>query len=168
MKFFRLQNKQGFTLIEVLVYIVILLVVSMAGITLLLSLNDFADQYRLETALYRSGTNVMEQVMVAVREADQYDAGTSVINNATGTLAVTKGGVTTSFVRSLDELHYYVEGVDRGNMLQSDVSMTDFMIYKYDTADGSFVRIRLTLTATVDGVTKTITLYDGAVIRGDL
>lgn len=57
----------GFTLIEVMVYLFILIIVSTASVGLLLSLDDFIYQYKVETALYRSGTNVLEPIVVALR-----------------------------------------------------------------------------------------------------
>jgi hypothetical protein len=67
-----------------------------------------------------------------------------------------------------DELRLTVNGVEYGNLLQDSVAVTGFTVYKSDTARGTFVRVKLELTATVESVSKSIDLYGGAVIRGDI
>lgn len=162
-------KNQGFTLIEILVYLGIFLMVSTASVTLLLSLDDFIDQYQVETALYRSGTSIMEQIIVELRQADQYDAVNSVIeNSSTGVLAIQNGAATTRFTKSGNALVLTKSGVSYGNLNTSNVTVTGFTVYRYVTATGTLVRIHLRLSATVDETTKTIDLYGGAVIRGDI
>lgn len=165
----RTSKQCGFSLVEVLVYVGILVTVSAGAVTLILSLDDLVGQFRLETALYRSATNVMEQLVVAVREADQFDAGNSVLTDPlNGKLTVLNGGVATGFERIGSDLILTVDGMNKGDLLSDGVSVTDFTVYRYTTTVGTFVRVKLTLQAVVDGVTKTVTFYDGAVIRGDL
>jgi type II secretory pathway pseudopilin PulG len=159
----------GFTLLEVLVYLAILIVVSTVAVSLLVSLDDIIDRYRVDTALYRSGTNVMEQVVVELRRGDEFNVASSVLNDsATGTIAINNGATTTIISRVGDELRLTVNGVEYGNLLQDSVAVTGFTVYKSDTASGTFVRVKLELTATVESVSKSIDLYGGAVIRGDI
>jgi type II secretory pathway pseudopilin PulG len=159
----------GFTLLEVLVYLAILIVVSTVAVSLLVSLDDIIDRYRVDTALYRSGTNVMEQVVVELRRGDEFNVASSVLNDsATGTIAINNGATTTIISRVGDELRLTVNGVEYGNLLQDSVAVTGFTVYKSDTARGTFVRVKLELTATVESVSKSIDLYGGAVIRGDI
>lgn len=159
----------GFTLVEVMVYLFILLVVSTASIGLLLSLDDFIQQYQVETALYRSGTNVLEPIMVAIREGDDYDSVNSIVNDPlTGKLVVHNGGVATEFAIVAGAIELTVDGDNKGNLLSDGVVAQGFTVYSYTTGVGTYVRVKLDLEATVGGVVKSITLYDGAVIRGEL
>lgn len=157
----------GFTLIEALVYIAILLTVSAMSVVFLFSLSDIVAEYRVETDLYRSSSNSMEQIILSLRQADTFEL-TSVEDNENGVLAVSDGATTTVFTRNGTELQLRIDGEDFGNMLRDTVSVTNFTVYKYDTAIGEFVRVRLSLTATVGGVTKDMTVYGGSVIRGAL
>ena len=150
-------------------YLAILIIVSTAAVSLIISLDDVIDRYRVDTALYRSGTNVMEQVVVELRRGDEFDAVNSVLNNAaTGTLAIMNGATTTVISRVGDELILTVNGEVYGNLLQESVTVTGFTVYKYDTASGTLVRVKLDLSVTIESVTKTITLYGAAIIRGDI
>lgn len=162
------QTQRGFSLVEMLVYIAILLIVSTASVTFMISLNDFVSQYRVETALYRSSTSAMEQILVALRQADSYDAIGSVTADADGVLSIANGATSTVIARNTDELELTIDGVVYGNMLADSVDVTSFYVYEYAVGEGNMVRVRLSLTATVNGVTKDITLYGGSVIRGAL
>jgi type II secretory pathway pseudopilin PulG len=163
----RLQKSGGFTLVEMLVYIAIFLLVAVGSVSYLFSLDDLIAQYRVETDLYRSGTNVLEQVTLSLRQADSFNLA-SVEDNENGILSVTGGATTTVFTRSGDDLNLTINGINYGNMVEDSVNVTNFTVYRYDTTVGHFVRVKLSLTATVGGITKNITLYDGAVIRGAL
>ena len=162
-------KNQGFTLIEMLVYLGIFLLVSTASVTLLLSLDEFIDQYQVETALYRSGTNIMEQVIVELRQADQFDAVNSVIGNpSTGVLAIANGAATTRFTKSGNNIVLTKSGVNYGNVNTGSVTVTGFTVYRYTTTNGTLVRVHLQLSAVVDETTKTLDLYGAAMIRGEI
>lgn len=162
-------QSRGFTLVEVLVYLSILLIVSVGGILLILSLDDVIQEYKIETALYRSATNVLEQVAVEIREGESLDLGNSVIAIAgAGKLTIENGGVDTTFEQVGNELLLSVDGVQQGNLLSEPVTVSDFTVYSYQNAVGTMVRVKLRLSATIGSTTKTMTFYDGAVIRGDI
>ncbi len=162
----RTRNK-GFTLVEMLVYVAILLIVSTASVLLLISLDDLVDQYQLDTALYRSSSNVLERVMVGIRQADQFDALDSVLDDsALGALSVIAGVDETRFVKNGTALELIINDVNQGNLVNDLVSVTGFTVRRYDTALGQFIRIELDLSATVDGTTRDRRFNVGGVIRG--
>lgn len=165
----KLSFKKGFTLVEMLIYIAIFMVVSTASVTFLLSLSDFIDHYKVETALYRSGTNVMEQIILSVRQADNVDLVNTVEDlPAIGKLTVEHGASSTSFVINAGSLDLTIDGKELGDMTASVVTVDGFTVYYYPMAKGEFVRVKLDLTATVGGVTKSITLYGGSAVRGSV
>ena len=65
--------QRGFTLVEMLVYLAIFTIITTASVAFLISLDKLIGQYEVETALYRSGSNVMEQIILGARQADQVD-----------------------------------------------------------------------------------------------
>ena len=165
----RLLHKAGFTMVEMLVYIAILLVVSTAGVTLLISFDDFIGQYKIETALYRSGTTAMEQILVALRQGDLYDIINSTEDDpANGALAIVNGATTTRFALEGNDLVLYINGQNFGDLIGDTASATSFPVHHYDMAAGDLVRVEFGLEATDNGVTKTLILNGGAVIRGSL
>lgn len=163
--------KRGFTLVEMLVYLAIFLVITTASVTFLISLDDFVDQYRLDTMLYRSGTSVMEQVLLAARQADQVDVlNTFTASSTAGRVEFENTATTTAF--EIDyiagNLNLTINGVDLGNLVHEDVTVTGFTVYRYDVAQGEMVRVKLELEATVGSAIKTATFYGGSVIRGSI
>jgi len=167
--FKKLSLKQsGFTLVEMLVYIAIFMVISVSSVSLLLSIDDFIDQYRLETMLYRSSTNTMEQVMLAIRQANQIDLINTIQDDPlNGRLVVLNEATTTSITFNGGELILEINSVDYGDVTLGGVVVDDFTVYHYDLAVGNLVRVRLSLTATLnDGSTKSMTFYGGGIIRG--
>ncbi len=163
----RLTKQSGFTLIELLVYVGILVVVSTASVGFLISLDDVIEQYQLETTLYRSSSNALEQIQVALRRADTFETVGSVLNDgATGALTVAIDGDTTQFVRTGTTLELFIEGESYGSVVDEGVVVDSFTVYRYPTAVGDMMRVELVLSAATDGASKSVTLYTGAVIRG--
>lgn len=159
----------GFTLIEMLIYLAIFMVVTTASVTLLLSLDDFIDQYRLETRLYRSGTNVMEQVLLAARQADSVDVINTIEDSpSTGKLTVESAATTTAFTFDSGDIELEINGTEYGAMTSSAVTVDSFTVYYYDSGESEFVRVRLELSTASNGSSKSLTLYGGTVIRGSI
>lgn len=158
----------GFTLIEILIYLSIFLIVTTASITFVISLDNFIDQYRLETMLYRSGTNVMEQVLLAVRQADTVDFFNLVEDDPNnGKLGVENTLNSTIFTYIDGRLELEIDGFNYGDLTGDDVSVDDFTVYYYSVANIQFIRVRISLTATLDALTsKSETFYGAGVIRG--
>lgn len=159
--------QKGFTLVEVLIYLAIFTVVSTASVGFLISLDEFVDQYKIETVLYRSGTNAMEQIVLSIRQADSVDLLNTVEDlPLTGKLTVDTVATTTTISLDSGELELEINGEELGDMTNSLVTVDGFTVYYYPLTEGEFVRVKLELSATVNSVSKSITLYGGAVVRG--
>jgi type II secretory pathway pseudopilin PulG len=168
--FYNLGRFRGFTLVEVIVYFSILLVVSTASVGFLISLDRFVDQYKLETMLYRSGSEALEQIMLAIRQADQVNSLNTVEDVADGSLGVENTSDLTVFKYNAGDLELEINGQGYGDLTDDNVTVDGFTVYHYPMTDGEFVRVKLELTAILDdaSVSKSITLYGGGVIRGAL
>lgn len=157
----------GFTLIEMLVYLAIFIVVSVAAVGFLLSLDDLIDQYRIETALYRSGTNAMEQILLSIRQGDRVDLINTIQHaSSTGKITLENTSTSTTLTKSGSELLLEINSVEYGNVLNSNITVEDFTVYQYSLGDGEFVRVKLELSATQGSTTKSATFYGGASVRG--
>lgn len=163
-----LNKKSGFTLVEVLIYLGIFLVVATSSVTFMVSLDDFVREYKVETALYRSGTSILEQVQLALREGETFNASSSVLYDPAGVLSISASGTSTTFSQVGGELLLDINSVLKGNLATDPVTVTDFTVYEYDMALGQMVRVRLGLSATIGSTTKSVTLYTGSLIRDSL
>jgi aspartate aminotransferase-like enzyme len=158
----------GFSLVETLVYLSIFIVVSTASVYVLFSLNEIIDNYRVTTSLYRSGANVMEQIVTSIREADQLSGATVLHASSTGVLAVMNGTQTTQFTKAGDDLLFSKAGASFGSLLAPNVDVIGFTVFQYPTTVGTLVRVKLDLEATSGSTTRAVSLYGGSIIRGDL
>ena len=79
----------GFTLIETLVYITLVLVIAAVSVSMLLSLGNVVQQYQAEQALLRSNTNILERMMLDIRAARSVHTTASVFDDPTGVLVLT-------------------------------------------------------------------------------
>ena len=161
--------QKGFTLVDTLVYVAILVIVSTAGVYFMISLSEVLTQYRIDTALYRSGTSAMEQILVGIRQAESLDSVTSVVDDPTaGIFAATRGASSTEVAFVGNELQLTLDGQPYGPMTDPQISVAHFTVFQHPTADGELIRVRLHLEASINGVNKGMTFYGGAIIRGDV
>lgn len=157
----------GFSLVEVLVYLGLFVLIVTSSIGLVFSLDSLVKQYQAETALYRSGTQTMEQLLLVIRQGDQLNVFDTIqASPSTGRIAVANPATSTAISKLGDELLLEINGDSYGNMLPSNVAVTGFTVYHYPQAVGEFARVILELTATAGDVTRTETFYGGSVIRG--
>jgi type II secretory pathway pseudopilin PulG len=159
----------GFSLVEVLIYLAIFLMVTTASVAFMFSLDELVDQYRLETILYRSGTGVLEQVLLAIRQADQVNLVNTVEDDSLlGKLTVESAATSTTFELVAGALDLTINSIPYGDLTSEQVTVDGFTVYYYPLPGGQeFVRVKLDLTGTLDGaVSKSVSLYGGAIVRG--
>ena len=162
-------KQAGFTVIETLVYLFIFIVVSIAGTVFMISLNGLIDEYRIETALYRSGSSATEQILLAVRQADSVDLINTVsLSSTTGAIALQSTGTSTEIRKVGDELTLEINSTEYGNIVDAEVVVDEFTVFHYPLTIGEFVRFELVLTATIGSSTKTASFSGGGSVRGAL
>ena len=126
---YRVNNKQaGFTIVEFLVYLAILVLVMASSVSFLFSLSGIVTQYRLETELYRGGTAAIEQIVLALRQAESFDTGSSVTYPSTsGVLSVSRS-VATEFARVGTDLELTIDGTSFGDVNSDIISVQNFVL----------------------------------------
>lgn len=82
-------SQRGFTLVESLVYVAIVVVVVAASVSVLLSLGGIVQQYQAEQALLRSNTSVLERVVMDIRAAESVHTAASTFDDPAGVLVLT-------------------------------------------------------------------------------
>ena len=156
------KRQHGFTLVEMLVYIAVLMVTAVGSIGLLLSLDNLFAKYRAEQKIFRSATTALERIVYDIRSADSVSASSYLYP---GTLSLSIDGDIFTYATSSDALHVSENGTDIGPLTETGVKVTDFAVYSYsDVTD--FARVRITLSSSYGGITVTETFNAGAVLRG--
>jgi len=156
-------SKQGFSLVEMIVYIAVLTMVSLASVSSLLMLSDLFARYRAEQIMFRSATVALERMSRDIKEADSV---TSFSSDIDGSLTLAGPWGSASYATSSDNLlHLTVNGVDQGALLDERVVVTRLsFIADSDVTD--YARVVMILESTVGDRTVTRTFRSGAVLRG--
>ena len=156
----------GFTLVEILVYMAIFILVSTSAIGLLFSLDDLFTQYKLKQALLESGTNIMERLLIEVRESDSVSLADSVLTSSDGTLTLDKATETIKFIKNGNNLELNRDGVFEGNLNSSNIEILGATFYQYEQNGVELVRVKLDLRSTIEDQSEEWSVSGGAIIRG--
>lgn len=165
-------KQRGFTLIETIVYLAIFVTVTAASITLLLSLQELTNQYRVKQALLTSGSAIMERTLLEAREARAVVVAESVLASSTaGVLALevaTETATDTVQIIHNGTAVRLLEPAGMQDLHASDVTVDAFTVFAYETGTTGtqLVRVQLEVSATRRGYTESLTLQGGAIIRG--
>jgi type II secretory pathway component PulJ len=173
MKNFFLKNKsqiaghnRGFTLIESVIYTALVISLSVLLITMLSVMYRVFSESRATRDLLTSSQGVMERMTREIRGATSIDTVTSVFGTSPGTLKLNKASTTVQFALSSGAVAFTDNGTLAGNLTSSQVTVTSLIFRKIVTTNSSAVRIEMTLRSLRAPSSRTITVYDTAVLRG--
>ncbi len=158
------KKKEGFTLVEVLVYLTILLIASFVAISALSSLRFVLERNRMERALGDTATSILERVVRETRGAE------SVSTIGVGLLELMYSPTTTRFYQSAGDVmvRTQVGGVTVSEYAldSTRVEISNLTFTAFST--GTTTVVRALFSATVTGVYASTTenFSSAAVLRG--
>lgn len=155
----------GFTLIEMLVYVALLILISTAAVASLISMTGSFQQQKAEQLVTRNATLVLERLLSDVRTATNVDLPGSTLEVSPGELSLIHGATTTEYMLVGDELHVVTNGI-ASPLTDSAISVNSLQFFQYDNARTEFLRVAVTFSATAGPITHTQTFNVGAVLRG--
>lgn len=163
-------KKQGFSLIEMVVYVSVLSVISVLLINMLISITS---TYRTVVALRiaeHSGIDSMERMTRDIRGAISVDTANSILGTSPGvlTLVSTYSGVstTTKFYVDSGVLKVDVNGTYLGPLTLADTSVTNLVFNLLDNGVSQAVKIDITISGTVGVINKSKTYHTTVVLKG--
>jgi prepilin-type N-terminal cleavage/methylation domain-containing protein len=165
-----LHKKKGYTLIELLVYVVIFSIVAAVVINgIILSMTSFATA-RVHRKLASAGLDTLERMTRETREALAVDAAGSTLDVSPGVLSLTvrddEGDIVTQTWSIVDNaLTLTEDSVVLGSVLDEDVAVINFVVREISTARSTAVKIELTLEHTVK-VSQTVDFFTTVGLRG--
>lgn len=162
-----IRSQQGFTLVELLVYLFIFTIITSASIGLVFSLDKLLVQYGLQKDLMTSGVAIMDSLLVEIREADHVIMTDSVIASTTAAVLVfEKGSDVLRLEKEGASINVYRNNIFDRKLNQDKVSVTDLIFFHYTDGESEFIRVSLNLGATLGDQTESWTIGGGALIRG--
>jgi type II secretory pathway pseudopilin PulG len=159
-------HNRGFSLVEVLVYLSVMVLVAGGLITTFLSLDTVFLRNRTDRELMVSASMTLEQMTRAIRNAESINLAGSSFNTSPGALSLTTGATTTRFFISGGGIAVSVNGVELGPLTSDDVTVESLIFTHYIGTTTELVRVELTLSATSSVASSTRAFYTSAVLRG--
>lgn len=162
--------KKGFSLVEMIVYVVILSIISMVIINMMVSITQ---TYRTVVAIRiaeHSGIDSMERMTREIRGAVTVDEGASVLGTNPGTLSLvtTANSVstTTRFYVDSGVLKVDINGVYFGPLTLANTAVTNLTFNLLDNGVTEAVKIDMTIEGTVGESVKSKTFHSTIILRG--
>ena len=158
-------SKKGFALPEMIVYLAIFIMVSVAVISGLVTMSTFLRKTKVYNDLNRNGQS-MERVIRLIRSGSSVDGATSVFDSSPGRLVflVPNGGGNDTYDISVasSTLILKKNGVSE-NLTGSSVQVSSLFFRKIASVKSTAVRIELTLASNNSSTTESFAT--GAVLR---
>lgn len=168
-----LKNKKGFTLVETLIYMAILVVMLAAIVNSVLVLTTHYRSVKNTREMEDSAITAFERMTRDIRDADGYVASSTVLNVANGSLSLIEQDVASGQSTTTD---YYVEdshimvrenGVVLGPLTKDSIEATSLIFRRIDTGNSIAFKIELSVQtnqAAPNVVSKNF--YSTVVMRG--
>jgi type II secretory pathway pseudopilin PulG len=160
------RREQGFTLIEMLVYIAILMIVVGGALTLIFALGGRLSEQRADQLVTKSAQATLDHMLYSIRSSDTInDANTSSLVSP-GVLVLTQGTTTHKYGLTSGQVVYTKNGVVQGPLTDARVQVDELRFFVYDNVNTEMVRVEMTLTAMIGKATTTKSFSAGATLRG--
>ena len=163
-------KKNGYSLVEAIIYVSIL---SVFFILIINSLLSFSRPYRQIVALRlieRSGLDSMERITREIRNAAYVDVSTSIFGTSPGTLTLvsTSGGATTvtKFYVQNNTLRMDINGVYQGPLSSASTTVTNLVFNQMSNPQSSAVKVDLTIEAAVNGSMESKKYHSSIILKG--
>lgn len=160
-------RNRGFSLIEMLVYLAILVLITGAGVTTYLSLDTVLLRNKTERILTHSAGVALERMVRDIRDAEMISGTGSLFGTSPGALAVIDGPTTTRFYVSAGDVHMSINSVDQGPLTTDSVTVQNLTFTRFTTGDINLIRVALTLSASSTAASSTRTFHTSAILRGN-
>lgn len=164
------KNSKGFSLIEMLVYISMLVIMLLLIVQMISSIlkteRTSASARRIES----SAIFALDRIGREIRNAESVDA-TSVLNTTSGSLVLNSLNasgtpVISEFSLISGVLHLKTNGVDTGALTRSNVTVTQLKFNLLTSSTTEAVKIELKLDSGTSTTYRTETFYSTVVLRG--
>ena len=131
-----------------LVYIAVLVVITLAVVSTVLSLRGVFEKARANHLLTEAAENSLERMAFEIDAATSVDTAGSVFDTDFGTLALVGDSGTRTFYLDGGQLRVEENGADAGPLPPPDVSVEQLMFTHYQNAHTEGVRVSLRLEVT--------------------
>lgn len=166
----KMSAMKGFTLVETLAYIGILLILLTAIVQSLVLLTSSYRNIKLVRSIENSAIASLDRMTREIKNATDIVSAESSFNTTLGQLtlqnASSTGSSTVSFFVSNNRVMVSENGVTVGPLSSSNIQVTSLTFRSLATTTASAIKIEMTLVGSTTQTTVTKNFYTTGVIRG--
>lgn len=159
-------SKKGFTLVEMLVYLAVLIILAGGALTLVFLLGEQFAQLRTDQLVTKSAQATLENMLYTVRTSDTVSLAYTTLQTNPGALYLIQGTTTHQYALVGGRVVYTKNAIAQGPLTSDRVRVDELRFFAYDNANTQMVRIELSLTAVLANATTTKTFSSSATLRG--
>ncbi len=162
----RIVPNRGFSLVETLVYLAVMVLMVTACVGIFSTLNTVLARNAIERELTTSASVTLERMLRDLRYADIVDLTPSTFNVSPGTLKLVQGTTTTTYTLTGGSVFVTVYGASPYPLTGDQVTVDSLVFTRYATSTIELVRVALTLSTHAKAASSTRTFYTSGVLRG--
>jgi type II secretory pathway pseudopilin PulG len=166
------KKDNGYTLLELVVYVGVLSIAVLAIFMILFSITRAFTEARIYNEVEISGTTAMERMVREIRTASSVDEGNSVLDANPGQLQLNttdEAGIPKTIQFYFDAVNKTINlddnGTDKGSLTGNGVEITNLVFRKWTTAKSALIKIEMTIQSKRK-TTLNAKFYDSVVMRG--
>lgn len=165
------KKKNGFTLVEMIVYIAFLTILSILAINATLIFMKSFYSVRLTQNVNQSATVALERMSREIRNAYDIDGTQSTFNTNPGRLTLktkdaSNANTTIEFYVSGNQVGIKEGGVDEGSLMTKNATITNLIFRQITTPNSKAIKIEMTLHDARGTLQQDVSFYDTIVLRG--
>lgn len=163
-----IRRRAGFTLVEMLVYVVILVIAVTVFVTSFVSILRAQASIQMHRETLRTFTIVTDRIVRDIRNADSIDVGSSVLGSSPGTLQLILDEANNTVTYSLSDGRVYVaeNGGSADVLTPEAVTVTSLSFDAVSLGVSTGVRLEMDFIVDTGRASTTKTIADFAVLRG--
>jgi prepilin-type N-terminal cleavage/methylation domain-containing protein len=160
------RSQSGFSLVEMLVYIALLVVITAAAVSTLLQFSEAFMVYRTEKALSRQLGAVVERIQYDIRNSVAVNAVGSTLDVSPGTLALDRIGSSVTYTLSAGTVTVVHDAAPAVPITGGVVTVDALSFSQFNSGTTELVQFEVTATAAIGDYSKTETYQTSALLRG--
>jgi prepilin-type N-terminal cleavage/methylation domain-containing protein len=160
-----LRLQQGFTLIEMVIYISLLALFSVFVINSLISMSRSYTFVRTSHEINTSAYTALERMTREIRESDAVNVGASTFGTSPGQLSLTQSTTTLVFKVTNGTLYLQKDGVTEGPLTAKNITVDSLKFYRITASSTEAVRLELGLANGSGIYSDHATFYSTVILR---
>jgi prepilin-type N-terminal cleavage/methylation domain-containing protein len=168
-RYFHKKTSNGFSLIEMLIYVSILAIVLLLVVQTALSFTGSFRNLQVLRAVDRSAYNSLERMTRDIRNADAVNLTQSYLGASPGILVLTQtsgsNSTTTRFYVQNQVINVDVNGISIGPLMVARTAVTS-LVFTQIAGTSTAVKIDMTLTASSGPVIRTKSFHSTVILKG--